>query len=123
MESVLTSDSLTVKQQLVGRFINFFKTLLVSKSPEIQIVANMAGRCVRATTGGNLIRIGIETGLDPWATPSWRIRNAIGKAEVPAGDGWRGQLLRKLIAARKEMETNSEDTDEVQDLIESLCST
>ena len=123
VESVLASDSLTVKQQLVGRFINFFNTLLVSKSPEIQIVANMAGRCVRATTGSNLIKIGIETGLDPWATPSWRIRNAIGKAEVPVGDGWRGQLLRKLIAARKEMETNSEDTDEVQDLIESLCST
>ena len=57
---------LTVKQQLVGRYVGFFRALLKSKSPEVQIVASMVGRNARSTTGSNLINIQRETGHDPW---------------------------------------------------------
>ena len=87
------------------------------------MVANLAGRCARSTTGKNLIQIGIDTGLDPWVTQGWKVRAAVPRSEVPEGDGWRQQYLGKLIGARQQMEVGCEDTSEVDILIESLCST
>ena len=122
VEDVLAKDYLTVKQQLVGRFTNFFRSLLKSKSIEICVVANMVGRCAQSTTGGNLIRIHRETGQDPWKQPAWKVRDGITRAEVPPQEGYRVQYLRKLITARSELRTQALETTEVDGLIESLCS-
>ena len=46
----------------------------------------------------------------------------ISKAGVPMGEGWRVQYLAKLLQARKEMETKCQDVEEINLLIESLCS-
>ena len=46
VEDVLAKDFFTVKQQLVGRFVNFFQKLLKSPCLELRIAANMAGRCL-----------------------------------------------------------------------------
>ena len=73
VEDVLAKDFLTVKQQLVGRYVGFFRALLKSKSPEVQIVASMVGRCALSTTGSNLMKIQRETGHDPWVDDSWKI--------------------------------------------------
>ena len=64
VENLLARDLLTVKQQLVGRFVTFFRSLLLSISPEVRVVANIVGRCARSTTGSNLMRIERETLLD-----------------------------------------------------------
>ena len=122
VEDVLAKEFPTVKQQLLGRFINFFRKLLKSQSMEVRIVANMAGRCSRATTGSNLQKIQIETGLDPWKEPAWKVRASISRAEVPAQEGFRVQYLWKLLAARQEMKSKSLDSSEVDELIDSLCS-
>ena len=123
VENFLARQFYTVKQQILGRFVNFFHGLLSSRSPEVRMVANLAGRCARSTTGKNLIQIGIDTGLDPWVTQGWKVRAAVPRSEVPEGDGWRQQYLGKLIGARQQMEVGCEDTSEVDILIESLCST
>ena len=86
VENLLARDFLTVKQQLVGRFVNFLKSLLLSKSPEVKIMANIAGRCARSTTGKNLLNIQIETSLDPWVTPAWKVRAAVEKSSVPVNE-------------------------------------
>ena len=113
---------MTVKQQLVGRFTNFFRSLLKIKSMEICVVANMVGRCAQSTTGGNLIRIHRETGQDPWKEPAWKVRDGITRAEVPPQEGYRVQYLKKLITARTELRSKALETTEVDGLIESLCS-
>ena len=123
VEGLLARNFFTVKQQLVGRYVNFFRALLSSRSPEVRIVASMAGRCVRSTTGNNLSKIQRETGLDPWVTPAWKVRAAVPRAEVPVSDGWRAQYLTKLIWAKREMKTTLKDTSDVDDLIDGLCST
>ena len=63
-----------------------------------------------------------ETLLDPWLAPSWKVRAAVPRSNVPAQEEWRLVYLIKLIAARKHMESSSEDTVEVNALVESLCS-
>ena len=122
VEGLLARNFFTVKQQLVGRFVNFFRELQKSKSLEVRIVSSMVGRCVRSTTGKNLALIERDTGLDPWVTPAWKVRAATPREEIPVSEGWRAQYLTKLIQARRSMQTNLEDSSDVENLIESLCS-
>ena len=122
VDSVLAKDFMTVKQQLVGRFIKFFKRIRESLSLEVQIVANVVGRCVRSTTGSNLRRIHLETGLDPWVEPYWKVRNKIMKAVIKSEDGYRVQYLKKLLQSRLDARAQAQDTDELDLLINSLCS-
>ena len=119
VENILSRDFFTVKQLLIGRFVGFFRGLLLSKSPEVRVVASLVGRCSRSTTGRNLINIQRETLLDPWLAPSWKVRAAVPRSNVPAQEEWRLVYLIKLIAARKQMESSCEDTLEVNALIES----
>ena len=107
---------------LVGRFVDFFRSLLLSNSPEVQVVANLAGRCARSTTGSNLLQIERETLIDPWVNPGWKVRAEVSKSSVPDNEKLRLQYLMKLVMARQQMESSCEDTDEVNSLIESLCS-
>ena len=122
VDNLLSAGFYSVKQQLAGRYVNFFLGLLKSLSPEVRTVASMVGRSARSTTGRNLMYIGRETGLDPWRCKAWMVKEKIPRTEVPVGDGWRVQYLAKLLMTRKEMKTNCQNTDEITTLIESLCS-
>ena len=123
VDNLLTAQFYTVKQQLRSRYVTFVRTLLSSISPEVCIVANMVARCARATTGNNLIRLERETGLAPWVEPAWKVREAVPRVEVPPTEGWRLQYLRKLLDARRELDIEGENIDEISNLIDSLCST
>lgn len=116
VDNLLTAQFLTVKQQLVGRYVDFVQKLLKSTSPEVSMVCNMVAR-----SGKNLVNIQRETNLDPWSTASWKIREKIGRAEIPAFAGWRIQYLGKLLDDRRELDTKCESIDEVNLLIEGLC--
>ena len=122
VDNLLTAQFLTVKQQLVGRYVSFVRKLLSSTSPEVCMVCNMVARCARSTTGRNLVNIQRETLLDPWVTEPWMVREAVERAEVPANAGWRVQYLGKLLDARRELDTKCESVEEVNLLIEGLCS-
>ena len=122
VDNLLVAKIYTVNQQLVGRYINFVRKLLSSTSPEVCIVANMVARCARFTTGRNMLNIARETNLDPWTSQSWQVREAVARAEVPAMGGWRVQYLGKLLEARMEMDSKCQDLEEINALIDSLCS-
>ena len=121
VDNLLVNQFFTVKQQLVGRYVNFVKQLLNSSSPEVCVVANIVGRCARSTTGRNLLNIERETQLDPWTSESWMVRSAVPRSEVPAMQGWRVQYLGKLLDSRMEMEAMCEDTEEITNIIDDLC--
>ena len=122
VENFLAREFSTVKQQLVGRYVNFFRGLLLSMSPKVKVLPHIVGRCARSNTGKNLMQIERETSLDPWVTASWKIVAAVPRSEVPDQEKWRLAYLMKLIAARQQMESSCEDTCEINALIESLCS-
>ena len=122
VENFLARDFNTVKQQLVGRFVNFFQNLLASDSPEVRIAASIVGRCARSTTGRNLKNIEIETGTDPWILPGWKVRQSVKKVEIPSGEVWRAPYMVKLLESKKELDLMNLDTSEVSSLLDSLCS-
>jgi hypothetical protein len=122
VDNLLAAEFFTVKQQLIGRYVNFFNGLLKSLSPEVKIVASMVARCARSTTGKNMMNIERETRLDPWTCKAWNVRNQVKRAGLPMGEGWRLHYLSKLLVARKELETMCQNVEEINLLIESLCS-
>ena len=121
VDNLLSCGLLNVKQQLVSRFVNFFRSLLKSQSKEVKVVASIVARCARSTTGRNLMNIQVETNMDPWREEAWKIRQAVKFEEVPDREGWRVQYLAKLIRAKQEMETRCEPVEEIERLIGSLC--
>ena len=122
LDNLLVDQFFTVKQQLVGRYVNFVRGLLRSTSPEISIVSNMMARCARSPPGKNFINIARVTGLAPWTSQSWKVRAAVKRKEVPDGEGWRVQYLGKLLEARMDMSTRCEDLEDINTIINSLCS-
>ena len=65
-----------------------------------------------------------EVKMDPVRSEKSRVKSALLnlKAPVPSSDGWRLSCLQKFLAERYSKETVHEDIQEVQMLIDSLCS-
>ena len=124
MTNVLTRGVISVRIQIMSRYVKYVQSLLKSRSPEVVSVANKMMRDMGSTTGSNMARLQQETGLNIWSTTPAKVRQALVEAEqpVPEMDLWRVGLLEKLLAQRRQMEVNIEDTKAVSDLIDSLCS-
>ena len=93
-----------MRQQLIGRFVNFARKLHSSRSPEGCVVFGIASRCARSMTGKTLLNTERESKLDPWLTPHWKIRESIGEADVQDSEGWRVHYIGKLLNVRREAE-------------------
>ena len=121
--NLLTAGHTSIRTNLVGRYVNFYRSLVKSQSEEVALVANIAGRDKSSTTGINLANIQAETGLNPWTASSREVRLKLseGEVQVPPTDLWRIPLLQKLLAQRHDMQVNCEKTDELNKLIDSLC--
>ena len=120
----LAAEFVSIRTRLLSSYVNFFQSLLKSKSPEVALLANLAARDMGSTTGMNLFKLGKETGLNPWVTSSSEVKTSLEKSDVmvPEEDSWRLPLLEKLLVQRYEMEVQVEDTTSLQKLIDSLCS-
>ena len=65
MQQVLAPYVTSLRVQIICKFRGFFRSLLVSPSNEVKVVARLAARDVRSSVGANLALISRETGLDP----------------------------------------------------------
>ena len=122
VDNFLAINHISVKKQLLSRYVNFFRSLLNSKSKEVMVLANVVSRDMRSVTGKNLLFIERESGLDPWKSSSANVRNMLPNSKVPEADMWRLPLLCKYIYLRKDMKIQSENTEKITSLIDSLCS-
>ena len=86
-------------------------------------MASLAAQDKSSTTGKNLANIFHETGLNAWEASPAEVRQALlsKEAVVPEQDIWRVPYLSKLLEERNDMEVNSLDTDQISQLIDSLC--
>ena len=119
VDNLLAAPFYTVKQQLIGRYVEFINKLRKSASPEVCIIFSMVSRCARSNTGKNILNIERETLCDPWRTPSWLIRDQVNRVDVPSSELWRIHYIRKLLDARREMDV----TEDLSTLLEGLCTT
>ena len=93
LHNLLVSRFFTVKQQLLGRSVNFVKQLMRS-----------VARCARSNTRKNLINIQQGSKHDPLTTPSH------------GG-------LEKLLKAKISIEVECQEVDDLSTLIDRLCTT
>ena len=119
VDNLLAAPFYTVKQQLIGLYVEFINKLRKSASPEVCIIFSMVSRCARSNTGKNILNIERETLCDPWRTPSWLIRDQVNRVDVPSSELWRIHYIRKLLDARREMDV----TEDLSTLLEGLCTT
>ena len=112
------------KNEIISRYGSFFQKLRCSASEEVRVLALIAGRYMRTTTGSNLRFIADETNIDPWVEKTWTFRNLLNKrkSEVPVRDRWRLPYLSKLLEERQMLHYKGDDETMIQELINSLCS-
>ena len=89
----------------------------------VRVVANLCSKDVRSATGSNLANIAKEVKLDPVWDLGTKVKNALlgVKTMVPRVDGWRVGCLQKFLAQRYKMTAMHQDTDAMDKLIDSLC--
>ena len=116
---LLSVNHASFREQILVRYVNFFRKFRKSKATPAKFLAQIVARDIRSTTGRNLHLIQEEANIDPWAKD---VEVKLRREPVPNEDMWRLPLLCKLLIQRKEMELNMEKTEGITDLIDSLCS-
>ena len=112
-----------VMKELYCRYVNFLKNLRTSSSYEVKYLFEIVSNDIQSNTGRNIYKIQRETGINPCKVNSSSLRNIPMKTEIPEQDEWRIPLVDKLLNKRAVLESNMEDTDEVENLINGICST
>ena len=125
VQQVLTPGVSSLRVDLLARYCKFFRSLLVSPSPEVQAAALLAARDLRSSVGSNLALLREESGLDPWTCPMGRLKRALQEAEevpIPAEDAWRGPYMWRLLTERLRFYYNGdiEEEKKVQELLDAL---
>ena len=126
VQQVLACGSTSAKVEIMARYCKFFRSLRSSPSTEVATLANLLGRDIRSSTGGNLRLIAVLSGKDPWVDSPGTMRAALEKSEtvdVSAVDKWRVGYLGTLLEQRMEWHYKGveDEEKEVQKLIDSLC--
>ena len=122
----LSGSLISVKRDLLGRYVGFYRSLKNSPSTEVRILASIVAKDVRTTTARNLRLVEAETGLT-WAAGSPCVKKKLLDNElvVPEPVRWRLSYLGKLLEERDQhVYQGLEDTEAVvllQSLIDSLC--
>ena len=113
-----------MRSSVLACYGNFFHGVRHSKAVEIRALACVAAADVRSTTGQNLRRLSVETGVDP-REDKWQVKRLIleSKSTVPAMDHWRIPCLTNFLMRRHQMKMQSEDFSELDELILSLVTT
>ena len=104
VQQVLVPGVSSARADILARYGGFYRGLRKSPSCEVAVMANLAGRDIRSTTGRNLAYLQECSGLDPWVFGSARLKEEILKneaVEVPPLDEWRISYLRNLLEQRQ----------------------
>ena len=123
VENHLAAGFIPVINQLYSRYVKFVKNLQSSASSEVRHIYNIVKKNPQSTTGGNLYRIQSVTGLRPTSVTAACVRSQTTLAPIPQRDHWRLPLLTKFLIQRDELEVQLENTEVLQQLIDSLCDT
>ena len=100
VQKVLDGGITSAKVYILARYAGFFQSLRKSPCHEVRVMAGLASRDIRTTTGGNLRLLEELVGLDPWVFGSSRLKEDLAKnetCEVPPLDQWRIPYSSKTL--------------------------
>ena len=128
LQQVLTAGVTSAKVDILARYRNFFHGLRRSPCYEVSVMANIASRDLRSTTGSNIRFVEQVSGLDLWSCNYFELKEALKQNEmvdVPILDQWRIKYLDTLLAQRQELHYVGATVEEerVAELITALCTT
>ena len=108
---------------MVGRYPGFIQSMLQSPCPEIRFLCRVAAADINSTTRGNINYITTLTGRSPLQYSAGLIKSALPVQVVPPEQQWRLGLLTALLTLRREKHIAVEETERLEAMLASLCST
>ena len=119
VDSLLSCGYPSTRSQVLSRYVKFVRTLLLSPSKEVAVVARVAGMNASSNTGRNILNIRMETKMCPVRSPLSKLKEFLqGGALVPERDQWRLHVLVQYVQF-----LNISSTEYIDNLIVSLCTT
>ena len=119
---LLAAPLQSVNKKLLCQYVSFYQRLSKSTSREVRIMSNIVSHDIRSVTGRNLKNIACLFNIDPKLHHAEHFKQKDIGYKIPEEDEWRVPLLRKLLDQRRELYSCEEDTSNIDELIESLCS-
>lgn len=123
VENILAPNYLPVKTELMARFLKFHDNLLSSQSLEVKVLVSIVKQDVRSVTAKNMALIARQCGKVTCdkISPS-HVRQLVRLAPIPENQEWRGPLLLRLLQERRDLKVDLQNTEELSEVIDSLCS-
>ena len=122
VENLLAEGFPSVRKKILAQYVGFLRRLTTSISPEVRMMSCIVAQDIRSPTGRNCQNLKNEFDFDPWLTSPSTLKSKYCQYEVPEADKWRLPLLSTLLSQRYDLTACGEDTEIVDGLIESLCS-
>ena len=100
IDNLLAPNIWPIKSSLLSRFHGFSGSLILSESPEVQLVTRLAARDVRSSLGSNLRLIHDMTDLNPWTTSRLVMKEGLREvtiAQTPEEDYWRVGAIQSIM--------------------------
>ena len=115
----------SIRSSVLARYCKFVTSVKSSQSMEVRVVANIASADIRSTTGSNLVHLENEADMVLTKDNMWEMRRVLLnlKTPLPSNDSWRVGCLRKFLSERHKLQAMDQDTEALQELINSLCET
>ena len=122
-EGFLARDQPSLKNKVLGRLPSFLSSLRESPSPELRFLARVVMSDGGSVTSENIRYVKKVSGLSPLKYGGARFRSALPSQAVPPDQSWSLGLLSSLLSLRKEKYRSQEDTNRVEAMLVSLCTT
>ena len=100
VQQVLDAGLTSARVDILARYGGFLRSLRKSPSHEVTVMANLAARDLRSTTGSNVRLLQECSGLDPWEYGTARLKEELVKREVVDimdQDKWRINLVKEVL--------------------------
>ena len=125
VDNFLSAGIPSVKASVLARYLKFYDSVSSSPAIEVRVVANLAAADIRSITGNNLFNLRKATSLDLNKENMSKARTVLlnMRKEVPVLDSWRIGCLQKFLNEKFILVAGHQPTDQVDSLIDSLCST
>ena len=121
VENLLSEGFPSIREKILSQYVGFLRKLANSISPEVRMLSSIVAQDIRSPTGRNCLNLRNEFDFDPWLTSPSILKSQYSQYEVPEADKWRLPLLTTLLHQRYDLSACGEETETVDGLIESLC--
>ena len=122
-EGFLAGKETSLRNMVLGRFPGFLHSIMESPSPKVYFLARVMVADRGSVTRDNVDYVKGVCGLSPLQYSGRMIKGALPMQTVPQEQQWRLGLLSSLLSLRREKYLNQEDTDRVEAMLVSLCTT